>query len=144
MRRKAHISKSGMNHHPSFVEFTEDTCITLGFLIGMMQTLVLTVCLSAVKGLDFGINKLSFLAGVLIGVIFIQHDKLGHNINGSVYQLEAIKVLMEKGPETSRKMIQAVIDQLRSGMDEIRGILKLSAVHYGRLAVYYFTGKKQM
>ena len=24
------------------------------------------------------------------------HDKLGHNINGSVYQLEAVKVLMEK------------------------------------------------
>lgn len=52
------------------------------------------------------------------------HDKLGHNINGSVYQLEAVKVLMEKEPETSKKMIQAVIDQLRSGMDEIRGILR--------------------
>lgn len=54
----------------------------------------------------------------------ILHDKLGHNINGSVYQLEAVKVLMEKEPETSRKMIQAVIDQLRSGMDEIRVILR--------------------
>ena len=52
------------------------------------------------------------------------HDKLGHNINGSVYQLEAVKVLMEKEPETSRKMIQAVIDQLRDGMDEIRIILR--------------------
>lgn len=52
------------------------------------------------------------------------HDKLGHNINGSVYQLEAVKVLMEKEPETSRKMIQAVIDQLRGGMDEIRAILR--------------------
>ncbi len=52
------------------------------------------------------------------------HDKLGHNINGSVYQLEAIKVLMEKEPETSKKMIQAVIDQLRGGMDEIRAILR--------------------
>lgn len=52
------------------------------------------------------------------------HDKLGHNINGSVYQLEAVKVLMEKEPETSRKMIQAVITQLRSGMDEIRMILR--------------------
>lgn len=52
------------------------------------------------------------------------HDKLGHNINGSVYQLEAIKVLMEKEPETSKHMIQAVIDQLRSGMDEIRAILR--------------------
>lgn len=33
------------------------------------------------------------------------HDKLGHNINGSVYQLEAVKILMEKEPETSKKMI---------------------------------------
>lgn len=52
------------------------------------------------------------------------HDKLGHNINGSVYQLEAVKVLMDRDPETSRTMIQAVIDQLRTGMDEIRAILR--------------------
>lgn len=52
------------------------------------------------------------------------HDKLGHNINGSVYQLEAVKVVMEREPETSKKMIQAVIDQLRDGMDEIRAILR--------------------
>lgn len=52
------------------------------------------------------------------------HDKLGHNINGSIYQLEAAKVLMEKDPEKSEAMIQAVIDQLRGGMDEIRGILR--------------------
>ena len=31
------------------------------------------------------------------------HDRLGHNINGSVYQLEAIKVLMDKEPETAKK-----------------------------------------
>lgn len=52
------------------------------------------------------------------------HDKLGHAINGSVYQLEAVKVLMEKEPERSRKMIQAVIEELRSKMDEIRAILR--------------------
>ena len=52
------------------------------------------------------------------------HDKLGHNINGSIYQLEAIKVLMEKEPEKSKQMTQAVIDQLRTGMDEIRAILR--------------------
>lgn len=52
------------------------------------------------------------------------HDKLGHNINGSLYQLEAVKVLMEKEPEVSKNMVQAVIDQLRSGMDEIRIILR--------------------
>ena len=52
------------------------------------------------------------------------HDKLGHSINGSIYQLEGAKVLMEKDRERAGKMIQAVIDQLRSGMDEIRGILR--------------------
>ena len=52
------------------------------------------------------------------------HDKLGHNINGSIYQLEASKVLMDKEPEKAKSMIQAVIDQLRTGMDEIRAILR--------------------
>lgn len=63
------------------------------------------------------------------------HDKLGHNINGSVYQLEAVKLLMEKEPETSKKMIQAVIEQLRSGMDEIRLILRKKRPEKYKLAV---------
>lgn len=63
------------------------------------------------------------------------HDKLGHNINGSVYQLEAVKVLMEKEPEVSKKMVQAVIDQLRSGMDEIRIILRKERPEKYKLAV---------
>ena len=52
------------------------------------------------------------------------HDKLGHSINGSIYQLEAIKVLLDKDPERSRAMLQGVIDQMRGGMDEIRAILR--------------------
>lgn len=63
------------------------------------------------------------------------HDKLGHNINGSVYQLEAVKVLMEKEPEKAKNMIQAVIDQLRSGMDEIRIILRKERPKKYKLAV---------
>lgn len=63
------------------------------------------------------------------------HDKLGHNMNGSVYQLEAVKLLLEKEPETSKKMIQAVIDQLRSGMDEIRLILRKERPQKYRLAI---------
>ena len=63
------------------------------------------------------------------------HDKLGHSINGSVYQLEAVKVLLEKDPEVSRKMVQAVIDQLRSGMDEIRIILRKERPKKYKLAV---------
>ena len=52
------------------------------------------------------------------------HDKLGHSINGSIYQLEASKVIMDKEPDKAKGMIQAVIDQLRTGMDEIRAILR--------------------
>lgn len=63
------------------------------------------------------------------------HDKLGHNINGSVYQLEAVKVLMEKDPEKARAMIQAVIDQLRTGMDEIREILRKKRPERHKLAL---------
>lgn len=65
----------------------------------------------------------------------ILHDRLGHNINGSVYQLEAVKVLMEKEPEASKKMLQAVIDQLRMGMDEIRAILRRERPKKYKLAI---------
>ena len=63
------------------------------------------------------------------------HDKLGHNINGSVYQLEAIKLLLRKEPETSERMIQAVINQLREGMDEIRAILRKERPRKHKLAM---------
>lgn len=63
------------------------------------------------------------------------HDKLGHNINGSIYQLEAIKLIMEKEPETAKRMTQAVIDQLRSGMDEIRAILRKERPKKYKLAI---------
>jgi len=54
----------------------------------------------------------------------VLHDKLGHSINGSVYQLEACKVLMDSKPEESTRIIQAVIDTLRESMNEIRSILR--------------------
>jgi len=63
------------------------------------------------------------------------HDKLGHSINGSIYQLEAIKLLMKKDPETAGTMIQAVIDQLRVGMDEIRMILRKERPEKYKLAL---------
>lgn len=52
------------------------------------------------------------------------HDKLGHSINGSLYQLEACKVLIDKEPEKSTKIIQGGLS------------------HRTQLAVYYLTGKK--
>lgn len=63
------------------------------------------------------------------------HDKLGHNINGSIYQLEAVKVLLEKEPETAKRMVQAVIDELRTGMDEIRAILRKERPKKYKLAI---------
>ncbi len=63
------------------------------------------------------------------------HDKLGHNINGSIYQLEAIKVIMEQNPDKSREMLQGVIDQLRTGMDEIREILRKERPEKKRMAL---------
>ncbi len=63
------------------------------------------------------------------------HDKLGHSINGSIYQLEAVKVLMEKDSETSQAMVQAVIDNLRAGMDEIRLILRKERPEKYKLAL---------
>jgi len=63
------------------------------------------------------------------------HDKLGHNINGSVYQLEAVKLLMRKDPDRSESMVQGVIDQLRTGMDEIRAILRKERPEKKRLAM---------
>ncbi len=63
------------------------------------------------------------------------HDKLGHNINGAVYQLEAIKLLMKRDPETAESMIQAVLNQLRAGMDEIRVILRKEKPEKNKLAL---------
>lgn len=52
------------------------------------------------------------------------HDKLGHSINGSIYQLEAAKLLVDRKPEDCRNVLQQVIDNLRGSMDEIRALLR--------------------
>lgn len=52
------------------------------------------------------------------------HDRLGHSINGSIYQLEAAKVLITQKPEQSSDILQMVIDNLRKSMDEIRAIFR--------------------
>ncbi len=63
------------------------------------------------------------------------HDKLGHSINGSIYQLEASKVIMDKESEKAKSMIQSVIDQLRTGMDEIRAILRKEKPEKKKMAI---------
>lgn len=63
------------------------------------------------------------------------HDKLGHSINGSVYKLEAAKLLIEKKPQECQKTIQEVIDNLRESMDEIRQILRRERPDKKRMAL---------
>lgn len=63
------------------------------------------------------------------------HDKLGHSINGSIYQLEACKVLLDRDTTSVEKMIQLVIDNLRNGMDEIRCILRKERPKKHKLAI---------
>ncbi|MBP5555718.1 MAG: hypothetical protein J6X94_12715 [Lachnospiraceae bacterium] len=65
------------------------------------------------------------------------HDRLGHNINGSIYQLEGVKVLMDKDPGKAGAMVQAVIDQLRTGMDEIRAILRKERPEKRKIAMLH-------
>lgn len=52
------------------------------------------------------------------------HDKLGHSISGSIMQLEAAKLLIEKNAEKSKNIIKNTIEVLREGMEDIRGTLK--------------------
>ena len=68
------------------------------------------------------------------------HDKLGHSINGSIYQLEACKILIDKQPNESIKMVQAVIDNLRTSMDEIRTILRREKPDKKQMALLQLVG----
>lgn len=63
------------------------------------------------------------------------HDKIGHRINGSIYQLEACKLLIDRKPEESTNIIEAVIYSLRNGLDEIRSILRKEKPNKGELAL---------
>lgn len=52
------------------------------------------------------------------------HDYLGHRITSAVMQLEVTKETMNSDPELSKKYLVSAMDNLRQGMDEIRGVLK--------------------
>ena len=65
------------------------------FVICMMQTLVSAVCLSAVKGLDFGMDKLSlllviFLLGLIFGTLSLLSGVLLGDVMSSNYAVFAI------------------------------------------------------
>ena len=52
------------------------------------------------------------------------HDKLGHRINGSVYQLEACRAIARSNPDKADEILGRVTQSLREGMDEIRAFLR--------------------
>lgn len=52
------------------------------------------------------------------------HDKIGHTIAGSLMQLEATKIVIEKDKDKAINMIDNTINVLRLGMDDIRAILR--------------------
>lgn len=68
------------------------------------------------------------------------HDKLGHSINGSLYQLEACKALINHDKTQTEGMLQAVIDSLRGSMDEIRSILRREKPDKHKMALLQLYG----
>ncbi|MFV0395277.1 MAG: sensor histidine kinase [Coprobacillaceae bacterium] len=63
------------------------------------------------------------------------HDRLGHTINGSIYQLEASKLLVESTPIKSRELMENVIRAMRSSMDDIRQMLHKERPNKQQLAM---------
>ena len=52
------------------------------------------------------------------------HDSLGHRITGSIMQLEVTREVMDTNMDLSKQCLNNAIDNLKEGMDEIRGFLK--------------------
>lgn len=52
------------------------------------------------------------------------HDRVGHAISGSLMQLEAARLLMDKDSEKAAVILQNVITILRDGMESIRATLR--------------------
>lgn len=63
-----------------------------------------------------GLKERNFIAQKL-------HDKLGHRITSSIMQLEVTKETMGINDELAKKYLESAMDNLREGMDEIRGFL---------------------
>ena len=63
------------------------------------------------------------------------HDKLGHRINGSIYQLEACRAIASSNPEKADEILVRVTQSLRDGMDEIRAVLRSERPDRKRMAM---------
>ena len=63
------------------------------------------------------------------------HDKLGHRINGSIYQLEACRAIASVDPRKADEILNRVNNSLREGMDEIRALLRRERPDSRRMAL---------
>jgi len=52
------------------------------------------------------------------------HDKVGHTLAGSIIQLEAAGLILEKDPEKAGEIVRNVTENLKDGMDSIRTTLR--------------------
>ncbi|RJE47479.1 MULTISPECIES: histidine kinase [unclassified Dehalobacter] len=52
------------------------------------------------------------------------HDKIGHVLAGSLFQLEAARLVIEKDQNRSQEIIANVIHVLKEGMEDIRSTLR--------------------
>ncbi|MDD5936138.1 MAG: histidine kinase [Clostridiales bacterium] len=52
------------------------------------------------------------------------HDKIGHNISGTILMLEASLLQMEKNPEKAIGEINKAVEHLRDGVDDLRHALR--------------------
>jgi signal transduction histidine kinase len=52
------------------------------------------------------------------------HDELGHTITGNILRLEAVSVVMDSDAEQAKVLLGESIENLRTGMDSVREILK--------------------
>ena len=52
------------------------------------------------------------------------HDRVGHTIAGSIIQLEAAGMIIEKDRDKARNIIETVTENLKEGMESIRSTLR--------------------
>lgn len=52
------------------------------------------------------------------------HDKIGHNISGTILMLEASLLQMDKNPEKAVEEINKAVEHLRAGVDDLRHALR--------------------
>ncbi len=52
------------------------------------------------------------------------HDKIGHNISGTILMLEASLLQMDKNPQKAVEEINKAVEHLRAGVDDLRHALR--------------------